>query len=575
MDPFVVGVIVVVGLVLSLLILKAASPKKTVPTIDWSTSPQPITDADELESALERVASNKEKWHSLSHEKKLKYLYQIRDNLEAVANHWGQLEAKVRKYEGPVNKAMGPLFGPAILGLHLNTLIASYEYLVKNNSFMPAVSERDFEDQKIVTVFPRTGMDKVFQAGVKGELWLAPGKKTTQGKFLKEKPSFVAILGAGNFEAPTDILGKMFVHNKVAIYKSHPMNRAAVDPILPVLFKPLIDDGYLAICSGEVGVGQAILHSELTDEAMMTGGCATFDRIVWGSPEEQEKRKESGAPVFEKPFTAELGAVSPWIIVPGDWSKGELQHQAEFLAASKMANASAICASPQIVVLDKDWPLAQEFVKKVEEVLKNWPDFEHYYVGTLDRVSSLEKSSPNSYHVKNCSDDKIVDPLIIPETDDDSLVLKSEAFAPVLAYHYLETGNDVEKFLKEAVNFCNNCLFGTLSGSIMISPKTQKKHSDAFEKALKDLAYGSIGVNEWGGSVNFFGHLRWGARPGAHTKEDIQSGEGQVGNYCMYDHIEKTVLRSPFVSPGHLSPPKPRMAKVYPRMTNFAIKPTW
>ena len=49
--------------------------------------------------------------------------------------------------------------------------------------------------------------------------------------------------------------------------------------------------------------------------------------------------------------------------------------------------------------------------------------------------------------------------------------------------------------------------------------------SDAVERAIADLRYGSIGFNVWHGVAFALGSTTWGAYPG-HPRTDIQSGCG-------------------------------------------------
>lgn len=48
----------------------------------------------------------------------------------------------------------------------------------------------------------------------------------------------------------------------------------------------------------------------------------------------------------------------------------------------------------------------------------------------------------------------------------------------------------------------------------------------------------------------------WGAFAGDQTLADVGSGLGHVHNTYLYDHPQKTVVRTPFVSPLHPLPPQ-------------------
>lgn len=49
-------------------------------------------------------------------------------------------------------------------------------------------------------------------------------------------------------------------------------------------------------------------------------------------------------------------------------------------------------------------------------------------------------------------------------------------------------------------------------------------------------------------------NLIWGAFPG-ETLDNVESGIGIVKNYMMYDHPEKSVLYTPFISAEHIGAP--------------------
>src|SRR5689334_20224243 len=58
----------------------------------------------------------------------------------------------------------------------------------------------------------------------------------------------------------------------------------------------------------------------------------------------------------------------------------------------------------------------------------------------------------------------------------------------------LPAGNDPSKFLREAVQYCNSSLYGSLSATIVIDPQTQAKIKEDLETCIADLRYGAIGA---------------------------------------------------------------------------------
>ena len=140
-----------------------------------------------------------------------------------------------------------------------------------------------------------------------------------------------------------------------------------------------------------------------------------------------------------------------------------------------------------------------------------------------------------------------------------------------------ETSLDADSpadFLKRATDFCNNHLWGTLSASIIIDPRTQRADAAALEQAISELRYGSVVVNHWPAISYGLGVTPWGAFPG-HTFQDIGSGIGVVHNTFLFDRPQKSVVRGPFKA--FPSPPwfvtNKHTAAVAERLTRFELNP--
>lgn len=133
-------------------------------------------------------------------------------------------------------------------------------------------------------------------------------------------------MSPGNFEAPVDALLHLFIEGHVVVVKSHPLNALCVDPLHSVMFSSLVRDGFVGLCAGGPEVGSRMLNHPKVDSWMMTGGCGTFDAIVWGGKAAKESKNKKQ--LLTKPCHAELGAASPYIVTPGDWTEQELDMQA-------------------------------------------------------------------------------------------------------------------------------------------------------------------------------------------------------------------------------------------------------
>ena len=81
--------------------------------------------------------------------------------------------------------------------------------------------------------------------------------------------------------------------------------------------------GFVRIVRGGPDVGEYLTGHPGIVHVHITGAAPTFDAIVWGAVDRvralppPRKRKRENRPKLEKPITAELGGVSPIIVVPG------------------------------------------------------------------------------------------------------------------------------------------------------------------------------------------------------------------------------------------------------------------
>jgi acyl-CoA reductase-like NAD-dependent aldehyde dehydrogenase len=369
----------------------------------------------------------------------------------------------------------------------------------------------------------------------------------------------------------------MFIENKVVVYKPNPVNEIN-QKIVERIFAPLIQHGYLAVVSGGSDVGQVVLAHPAVDEILLTGGIQTYNQIMWGADHETRQRnRAAGVRQFPKRFDAELGGVSPVIVVPGQWTDPELDHHAAQVVAGKMANGGHICASPQVLVLDNAWPQRKQFLDRIRHHLFNAPPECSYYPGAQRSQQRFREAYPQTEEVgpPKPQIEGQLKSLFIPNATLDSIAAREEAFCLMLAEIPLEgTAADPAAFLAKAVDCCNRHLYGTLSCTLLADPRTQRDLDSRLDDAVAELRYGTIGVNTCGLMVTFFPPLTWGAHPG-HTPEDIQSGVGMINNTLMFEGIEKSVLWTPFVSQLHLKPGTTRDKTIGRHLGRYALRPSY
>jgi acyl-CoA reductase-like NAD-dependent aldehyde dehydrogenase len=356
------------------------------------------------------------------------------------------------------------------------------------------------------------------------------------------------ILGAGNVSSipPTDALYKLFAEDQVVVLKMNPVNEW-VGPHLERAFRSLIDAGFLTIVYGGTDVGAHLTDHPLVDTLHVTGSDQTYDAIVWGSdPSERAQRKASGERKNNRPFTAELGCVTPVLVVPGPWSDHEIDYQARQVASMVAQNASFNCTAAKVLVTAKGWPLRDAFVSRVRAKLGAMQARKAYYPGAGDRYRKFLDHYPGALVVG----DKragVVPWTVLPDVPATAgeYALSNEAFCGVLAEVDLDVTTPAE-FLTAMVPFANGACWGTLSCVVFVHPETEKSHAKELDRAIAGLRYGGIGVNAWASLLYGAMSPSWGAYPG-HTPEDIQSGAGVVHNTYLLDHPERAVVHAPFV----------------------------
>ena len=91
----------------------------------------------------------------------------------------------------------------------------------------------------------------------------------------------------------------------------NPVNEYLGPYILEAL-APLVELGVLKLVYGAGDVGKLLCNHAAVHDVHITGSDKTYDAIVW-----QGRKKEAGAPPpYPKHVGAELGCVTPYIVVP-------------------------------------------------------------------------------------------------------------------------------------------------------------------------------------------------------------------------------------------------------------------
>jgi len=322
--------------------------------------------------------------------------------------------------------------------------------------------------------------------------------------------------------APTDLLSKLFCENRPVVCMIPPRLKP-LESILCEMFHPLIRDQHLQIVCGVKDPGQALLRNDFFDTVHLTGSVETF-RLI---------QEQNTFP--ERTFTAELGTVTPVILVPGPWSQEELLYQARHLVSLLLFNGGYNCITPQIVVLDKRWSHKAAFWAAVRSELRKHDTRDDRFAGAEERREAFRKEFPEG----ECFGPRT---LVKLDADSSNRLFEEEAFCGMLGWVEIEADRP-DGFLAQAAEFCNHKLWGDLSCLVLIDTETQKRYERQLAQTLVALEYGTIGVNVFAGLAFASGVTPWGS----YLDGKADTGSGWVHNTFFFDRPEKTILQGNFI----------------------------
>lgn len=553
-----------------------ANPAATTPTDrPKSDSPPAPAAAPDIDAALSELATGSSVWAHLTIGQRRRLLARLRTTVSAEAQAWAETSAESKGLE-PGHPLRGEewLSGPYAALLALDAYARTLGRLEKGASPLDGVRMDAAPGDRVrVHAFPLDPVDGVLLSGYTGEVWLRPGVTAAQAvrtaglaQLQPTRPGGIGlVLGAGNQSSipVLDVLYELLAHNRVAILKVNPTQDSLV-PVFERALAPLIQPGFLRIVTGGGDVGAYLTQHPDIAHVHITGAATTFDTIVWGPPgaATAERRREN-RPVLNRPITAELGGVSPIIVVPGRWSEADLAFQAEHIATMRLQNSGHNCIAGQVVITSSDWDQRDEFLAALEKAYAAAPARPVWYPRSAEKLEAAATDYPSALRVGDGTRTLIE---IGPGQDAEALE-RTEYFAPVLGV--VELPGLGQEFLDRAVEHSNDRLAGTLGANVLIDPETLDALGDGFERALAELRYGAIAVNAWTAFAFLQPNLTWGGFPGA-TLDDVESGIGVVHNALLLDGVERTVVHGPFR-------PFPRSAGAVLRPGVFSVlpKPPW
>jgi hypothetical protein len=545
------------------------------------------TPGHEIDGLLQSLEAHKTEWAQLEISERLQLLDEVRNDLWDVKDLWVQAELSAKAIpERSFGVAEEWVFVAQALRAisQIQSSLKSIE--AQGHPTIPGPIKPGPGDRSIMRVFPQTTWDRLVFLGVTGDVWTKPGispndaieLKASRYRDVDYRGGVALVLGAGNVSMIPfcDTLHKLFVDLQVVVLKMNPVN-AHLGPILEKCFKSLIQRGFLGIVYGGPEVGAYVCNHPLVEELHMTGSDKTYDAIVFGSGAEGQRRKTERQPLNTKPFTGELGNVTPVIVIPGPWTKGDFDEYAKHIATWLVANAGFACLTPRVIVQHKSWPLRENLANAIRRELDQYPPRKAYYPGAFQIHEDYLTAHPNANLLGSPEEDQLpwtIMPGINPE-DKEDICFKREAFGGLCAEVDLEA-DTIEDYLDNAVEFANGTLWGTLCAVLIVHSKSLKQPTvaRAVDRAIAGLRYGTVSINMLAFYSSYFMVCPWGAIPG-HDIYDIQSGKGKNFNFLMLDQVEKVVVKAPFRRIDPLTIRSKRAHVFAKKLAAFERSPAW
>jgi len=512
-----------------------------------------MNDIERADLIVERLTLGEKAWAATTLEERSELLGKVVELLDQHAEEWVEIATSIKKLP-----AGSPLIGeewtsgPWATITAINHLRETIGRLAAGKDALDGFEFHQVPGNRVaVEVLPSSIYDRLLLSGFTADVWMEPGvteqeARATAGLGLLDPAGtrgVVLVLGAGNIFsiAPLDTLYMLFAENRVVALKLNPIT----DPLKPLfekIFAPFIEMGAVDILSGSIEIGGVLAQHPGVTAVHMTGSENTHDAIVWGTGDEGRANKAAGTPKLTKPMSSELGGVAPAIIVPGRWSKADLEFQAQHVATQRLHNSGSNCIAAQMVVLSSDWAQKDQFLAALRKAFADAPARPAWYPGSADRVATARDTHPGcAIETGGTAERTLLTGLDVTNADEPAF--SAEYFAPVLGVTELP-GSGVE-FLRHAVETANATLRGTLGANIIIHPSSRKQIGPEFEDIIADLRYGTIAINAWTAVGYLTANATWGAFPG-HPLDNIESGAGVVHNALLLARPERTVVRGPF-----------------------------
>lgn len=513
----------------------------------------------DVDRALADLHSRKDSWVQISLSERIDLIAALRRNLAEAEDRWITISLESKGlapggYGEGEERTWFTILTRALRLIHQ----ALSDVRDHGRPHLPGSLTTRSDGQVVAPVLPASRYDSALFPRMTGEVWIEPGMTVEevvqhQAEIYRNPPErgWVALIvnaSQSSFLPVTDVLHKLFVDGDVVALKLHSTS-ASLASLFEEVFRPLLDQGVVRLIYGDSDLDTYLCAHELVDTIHFSGADAAFDTLIFGTGQEGVERRARCEPVLAKPFSGEVGNVTPVLVVPGPWSDEDLHRHAILLVRAFVCNAAFVSAAPRLIVQHRGWRRRDSFLAAFEQVLARIPTRQAPFPEARRQLDALLNAHARAHRIGQADLDHLPW-TVIPDLDPSSLdadCFVRTMFCPAVGELALDA-KDAATFIDTAVEFLNRQVRGTLAATILIHPRTlrERRVRVAFERALNDLQYGTITINAVAQQAVLAGVLPWGAFPIAHGEGRYG---GKVANPLMIPNPQKSILRGPFSIP--------------------------
>lgn len=509
--------------------------------------------------AQEALASlDAEAWASTNAVERLALIETIQSNLLKHADEMGSEDARMKNSltgEGAVSQAEGIATTVNAMGNTLMGIRHLYESLVHGEMPAPNGIEKIGDELFEVDVFPIHRKDKLLAGKARGYLHVTGEPR--QISPLDKPAGVIAVSGAGNYSSSIEMAMALFLENKSVIHKPHQLNEAT-DAVWAKIFAPLIKRRALAFIDADQGREMSALDG--LHAIYFTGSTGVAHAIQDAA---------------SAPLVSECGGNNPCIIVPGSWTDKDIRHWAIQIVSAGKLNGGAVCGRPQTIITSKNWPQREQFLSALRKAIaEDTFGTATYYPGVEETRAQFLENQPTAEVLKpESGKHPQSDVIFIPGIGPDNFAVHNEAFCQIFSELPLDTANEVDDFLTKVTTFCNDQLLGSLGCMILVDNATLKANEESVHRAVRELNYGGIAVNNIPPNIWLNAYLTWGGC--GETTENFVSGVGNFGNGLNFENIKKSIIVDDFAAQTFALTKRRQVDHLLVNASKFSVDQGW